>query len=336
MLQNESMQPHKPAPNPRKIEVDLSEILIQPQAVERPDSGDQAPFQNPFPLPWKDPVLNAHFARVSSADWTNIIFAVGASLAAVICTLATFDDLENFRRLHLASDEMYSRPIYFQPRFHGPRSRHFARTGSTFGVNARAKKADNSASERTGSSNQILGLSKLLPAESFLNSSLLPNAGQISQQGPSGGPTTGPTTGPSTGPMHSTGHGDVRGDMKGSGKIKQTNRATQMPATSALASPKMGTSSTRLAQGQGSKLKNGGGNGRPTAANQISSGAKPLGHSMHSVGNGGRTMQGMGTPNCMHMEHGLLGQAPAITALQGLNKAGLGGGGGHRGANARR
>jgi hypothetical protein len=38
----------------------------------------------------------------------------------------------------------------------------------------------------------------------------------------------------------------------------------------------------------------------------------------------------------MHMEHGLLGQAPAITALQGLNKAGLGGGGGgHRGANAR-
>ena len=77
MLQNESMQPHKPALNPRKIEVDLSEILIQSQAVDRSDSREQGPFQNPFPLPWKDPSLSAHFARFSSADWTNIIFAVG-------------------------------------------------------------------------------------------------------------------------------------------------------------------------------------------------------------------------------------------------------------------
>jgi len=334
MLQNEWMQPHKPATIPRKIEVDLSEILIQSQAVERPDSRDQAPFQNPFPLPWKDPAISAHFARVSSADWINIIFAVGASLAAIICTLATFDDLENFRRLHLASDEMYSKPIYFQPRFRGPRSRHFARTGSTFGVNAPASKNKiDLPSKRTGSSNQMLGLSKLLPAESFLNSSLLPSTGQISQNGDSGGPTTGPTTGPSTGPMHSTGSEDIHGDVKRG--IKQTTRTTQMRTTSVLRSQKMEKSSVRLAEGHGSNLKNDGGNGRAAAATEISSGAKPIIHSMHSITSAGRAMQSMASPNCMRMEHGLLGQGPALTALQGLNKSGLGDGGGHRGANAR-
>jgi len=336
MLQNEWMQPHKPAPIPRKIEVDLSEILIQSRAVERPDSRDQIPFQNPFPLPWKDPALSAHFARVSSADWTNIIFAVGASLAAIVCTLATFDDLENFRHLHLASDEMYSKPIYFQPRTHGPRSRHFAGTGSTFGVNAPAtnNKID-LPSKRTGSSSQMLGLSKLLPAESFLNSSLLPNIGQIPQNVPSGGPTTGPTTGPSTGPMHSTGSGDMHAERKNG--LKEPTRTNQMRTTSALPSQKVEKSSMRLAQGHGSNLKNDGGNGRHAAAAQISSGTKAITHTMHSTTSGVRGMQSMSAPNCMHMEHGLLGQGPAITALQGLNKAGLGGGGGgHRGANARR
>ena len=94
------MQPHKPRPNPRTVEVDLSAILIRPEEWVHREAGQNVESPDAFPG-WRNWAISKPFPRVGSSDWANIASAIGASLIGLSYTLFMFDDFDHFRRSSL-------------------------------------------------------------------------------------------------------------------------------------------------------------------------------------------------------------------------------------------
>lgn len=79
------MSPHKQDPASWEIEVDLSEILIRRDKVER----EEVESRNAL-LDWTDWSLDVGDTATSSLVWANICFVLGSCLIGVIC-LSIFD-----------------------------------------------------------------------------------------------------------------------------------------------------------------------------------------------------------------------------------------------------
>jgi hypothetical protein len=91
------MSPHKPNPAPRKIEVDLSAILVRPRKPESTEVGHWPEFGTVFHQPI-GPSIDASDVRIGPFTWTNITFVVGSCLIALLCTVFFSDNFESARR----------------------------------------------------------------------------------------------------------------------------------------------------------------------------------------------------------------------------------------------
>ena len=100
-------------PNPvcRKIEVDLSGILIRPQKLD-PGVGDALESGGTFSKP-TDSAIDPAETRISPSGWTNINFLAVSCLIAFFCTVFIQESFEYSRRIaHLPSDAADLRPVF--------------------------------------------------------------------------------------------------------------------------------------------------------------------------------------------------------------------------------
>lgn len=79
------MLPHKPDPA-WEIEIDLSEILIRREEVERTEVESRNALLN-----WTDWSLDVDNRGISLFSWASISFVLGSCLIGLICSLSIFD-----------------------------------------------------------------------------------------------------------------------------------------------------------------------------------------------------------------------------------------------------
>src|SRR5947207_10919798 len=105
------MSPHKPDPPFRKLEVDLSEILIRPEELERSALENNPKPANTIPTAWRHWAIGERQPHISSSGWVNILFAIGSCLIGFYCTISIIDSFEHsHRRAHSPAEIAYRRP----------------------------------------------------------------------------------------------------------------------------------------------------------------------------------------------------------------------------------
>src|SRR5689334_14000926 len=111
MLRFDSMTPHNPQPSPRKIDVDISEILLGPKRV-RTDATSQAAVLQRSELNHDDHVVERAI-NVGPFAWMNLNFVAVCSLIAVFSTIFIRDGFEYSRRnAHLPADVCDLKPEF--------------------------------------------------------------------------------------------------------------------------------------------------------------------------------------------------------------------------------
>lgn len=329
------MSPHKPDPLPRTVDVDLSGILVRPDESDRPALRSGLETENIFPGAWKESPASGRIPSISGSEWASMIFAIGACLIGIFCTLWTFEDLDQFKRLaYPAPDAMYIRPelranksqrlVSKKP--HLPRARQSS------------EPAGSGMKETTDSSKPAPPLSMFSPVLWNNNSPLLATNGPFANNGSSSAPSSGP------GRSSMSAEGSSESDAANS---KQKNATHQSHASNSTSPARRSLTSTKPLSG-GNNFRNhfvdasreskiGKSALRVAPATQASSGRIAM--SMLSMQSGMSMLQNRLGINAMGMQHGLVAQPAAVAGLNvGLNGAGVGGGngGGHRGGNARR
>lgn len=329
VLQKARMQPHTPTP-PRKIEVDLSDILINSEANRA-----QKAAGSPIPVPafWRDPSLPATSSRVSSAEWTNVVFAVGASLVAIFCTLATFDDLEQFRRNVYRTSTLYA-----SPRYSANRPQHFI--GTTAGAIKRQSKRARPGQfqERPAFPvQQVPNSPSTFNTDRFFDGQNLFNDALAAVHSLSWAPTGfSQQTGSQS---EGTGTPPPVKSVRSPGRVSRGNeRDTAAPVRKASFGRPAGGSRIATPLHEQAKDKSSLRRALPTdriAGNPVHA-PNAINHSMHSMRGSLGVTHNIGAADRMHMQHGMLGEPSVIGALHGLNDAGLGGGSGHHHGHAHR
>ena len=339
MLQIHWMSPHKPDPPSRKVEVDLSGILIRPEGLERSALENNTESANTVPVAWKHWAIGERQPRISSSGWVNILFAIGSCLIGFYCTVSIIDSFEHsHRRAHPAAEVAYRRPEPNATRSQGFR---LAASRSTLAIQLDQTKIDLS-DHAIADSNHTPTLSTPQPFRDNQPFALLPNV-----SGP-GAFTNNPTSARSSGaapgrmPQETSSSAETKNDNgRVTPKQSRTRIITRHPRTSMLSSRikiSNGRQSFRSSLNNsrptptGLKFGDHNGQGR-NALTQSPSGRSPM--SMHATARGIAAMQNDAPMNCMRMQNGMIAQPAAGIGLGGLNGAGLGGGG-HGGANARR
>ena len=98
MLQLTWMSPHKPDPKRRKIDVDLSAILIRSDESSRPDLSENAPFMDVSSVHQQDGWPIDHFRlRIGWSELVNLIFVTVACLIGFFCAPFVFNNPEYAR-----------------------------------------------------------------------------------------------------------------------------------------------------------------------------------------------------------------------------------------------
>ena len=318
------MSPHKPDPLPRKVDVDISAILIRSEDLDRLGAKYQHELANIFPGAGKFSPESSRLASVSSSEWASITFAVGACLIGVVCTLWTFDDLDQLTRLvYPAPDAIYLRPLL--------------RAGSSRVVSQKpdrpvrrqsSEPATNPLNETPVSSDQAPPLSMFSPVFEDNSSPLLSNGGSAAESGsvqPSGiGRSSMSENGGSVAPGGNAGP-KLRSQHFDSGHLTR-------PSPKSIAASKTFNVRQSFANRSG-----------VTSAQRTRTSVTTLNRvtmSMHSQQNAASMLQNRGGLNSMHMQHGMGAPVSTLPGLNvGLNGAGLGGGisgDGHHGKTGRR
>jgi hypothetical protein len=317
VLQIAWMSPHKPDPNARKVEVDLSEILIRPEALERLGPGSSAKSSNALPVQWKDSLTNEN-PRIGSVGWTNIVFAIGSGLVGVFCTLSVFENFEHDRRL--AHPPAYA--IYARPELGAATPQHF--TLQTLRAPTTAKLGEskvNSLDEKTISQNQSPMSSISSPLRESTNSPLLQNSGRATNNASNN----------ISGPAHSTGAPSMPEESASTARSgNDTSRSEQSRARNIRrhAQRLISSSSRQTRRQTGSALKiDHHTEQQRVGAMQTASARNAPGNFKQSMGSNVASMQSGAGLNCMHMQHGIIAQPVLGSGLGGLNSGGLGGGG---------
>lgn len=354
------MPPHTPAPLPRKVEVDLSGILIRPERIQPPGFGYEAQLPVAVAAENTDWSIGRYLPRLGPPGFANMIFAVGSCVLGLFCTLSVVDNLEHFRRIaHLPGD-----PIYRRPESSATASQRFT-----------SKTPSRSISKQSGESNEGLPLAESASSDQTppVSPSTLPLMGQNRYF-----PLLAnndrlfdnlPNNSNSSGSAHEGGGGGSGGsgggNGNGNGKHQTTSEQSPLENLSRRAPKSIVSSRTKSSSGgrqglgtwlsgglgvaesdksapqitrsAGGSIKSGGHNLHlPSATTQSVSARNTM--SMHSAVGNVAAMQSHATVNHMQMQSGMLAQPAFARGLGGLNGGGLGGGGGggRHGANARR
>lgn len=339
MLQIHWMLPHKPDPPSRKVEVDLSGILIRPEGLERSALENNTESANTVPAAWKHRAIGERQPRISSSGWVNILFAIGSCLIGFYFTVSIIDNFEHSHRTaHSPAEVAYRRPGTNATTSQGSR---LAASRSTLTIQLDQTKI-NLSDQDIDDSNHTPTLSTPQPYRDNQRFALLPNTSG------SGAFTNNPTS------AHSSDAAPGRMSQEASSsaetendnervtpKQSRTRIITRHPRTS-MHSSRIKISNGRQSFGSSlnnsrptrTGLKSGDNNGQGRGAlTQSPSGRSPM--STHATAPGIAAMQNDAPMNCMRMQNGMIAQPAAGIGLGGLNGAGLGGGG-HGGANARR
>jgi hypothetical protein len=333
------MSPHKPDPPSRKVEVDLSGILIRPEGLERGALENNTESANSVPVAWKHWAIGERQPRISSSGWVNILFAIGSCLVGFYCTVFMIDSFEHsHRRAHPPAEVAYRRP---EPNATTSKGFRLDASRSAPAIQLDQTKI-NLSDHAIADSNQTPTLSTPQPFRDNQRFALSPNVSG------DGAFTNDPTSARSSGAgpdrmsQETSSSAETKNDNERvTRKQSRTRSITRHPRASILSSRikvsncrQIFRSSLNNSQPTRTGLKSGDHNGQGRSAlTQSPSGRSPM--SMHATARGIATMQNDAPMNCMRMQNGMIAQPAAGAGLGGLSGAGLGGGG-HVGANARR
>jgi hypothetical protein len=345
MLQIGRMSPHKPHPVPRKIEVDLSAILVRPGKPRSTAATHPVEPENTFHKQNDRPV-HSHDVRIGPSGWTNINFVVGSCLVALFCAIFVSDNFEfSRRRAHLKDDVVYSRPELDSTGASGF-SLEPAQLVSGMQLDHPRVTGFN---EKAADLNPSPVLSTLQPTHEFQTLGSSPNTSRIADSASASNSSSAGSDGvgrdsvsrtTSSKSTSASGSGravSVRSSMTRSTRHSRSLSNAQLSRHSLanrFGKTGVGRSMSQTTGPAISGLKLNNQQSRSGAA-QIETVAARNVMSMHSMGQGSVLTQSRGAMNPMRMESGMLAQ-PAIGAgLGGLSGNNLGGAGNH-GGNARR
>ena len=340
-------------PNPvcRKIEVDLSAILVRPQKLD-PRIGDALESGGTFskPTDWAiDPAEN----RISPSGWTNINFVAVSCLIAFFCTVFIHENFEYSRRTaHLPND------ADLRPEFNSTALRGFDLEPSRLGTDVQLDQTKmNRIKENAAYSNQSPAVSTFLPHGEGQPLALSRNTSGIadrasgdnssSARSDSAGPgirsrtTSSASETASSGKQATSDHSSVRklsrnlrrSILSSRTSISNNRQSSRHSLVNRVGNLGVGKSAPQATRQTVSGLKFGSYKA-PSNVSKTQTAADRTVMSMHSMQGGMVLGQSHGAVNPMRMESGMLAQ-PAGAGLGGINGNGLGGGGNH-GANARR
>ena len=296
------MSPHKPDPPSRKVEVDLSGILIRPEGLERSAFENNTGSANIVPATWKHWAIGERQPRISSSGF--------------YCTFSIIDSFEHsHRRAHPPAEVAYRRP---EPNATTSQRFRLAASRSTLPIQLDQTKISLSDQD-IANSNHTPTPSTPQPFRDNQRFALLPNV-----SGP-GAFTNNPISAQSS----STAPGRMSQETSSSAETANNHeRVTPKQSLARIITthPRTSMLSSRI------KISNDRQSFR-SSPKQIPSGRSPM--SMHATARGIAAMQSSAPMNCMRMQNGMIAQPAAGIGLGGLNGAGLGGGS-HGGANARR
>ena len=339
MLRFNSMTPHNPQPSRRKIDVDLSEILLGPKTVRTDAANQTAVLQRSYPNQGDHVVERS--INVGPFAWMNLNFVAVCGLIAVFSTIFIRDGFEYSRRsAHLPADVSD-----LKPEFHATTSQTLdlkpSRMASTLQLNGRQASTSQQAILYPSEGRQFQmppNFSGNQPVTSLpsnntglagRSSAATPSRGVNSESAPAGGLSRATRSAPgsstsadSSGPSRSTKGRTIRQSRKSTMSVRaattsrRQNLHNSAAARSALHSAQQNQTSTKI----------GAGSGHSTLQSKSVMQGNLM--SMHSLGAGATTGQSHRAINPMRMEGGLLAQPGIGAGLGGV--AGNGLGGGHR------
>ncbi len=340
MLRFDSMTPHNPQPSPRKIDVDISEILVGPKKVWADATSQAAVLQRSDPNHGDHVVERA--INVGPFAWMNLNFVAVCSLIAVFSTIFIRDGFEYSRRnAHLPADVSD-----LKREFDATTLQTFglepSRIASTLQLDSRQATISQQPGfypsqepefqmQRNFSSNQpFTSLPTNTTGFADRTSAATSSSRVSSESGPAGGVPRATRSGPgsstsadSSGPIRSTKGRTIRQSRK----LIMSARAAISSRRQSLRNSAAARSVLHLARQNQMSTKIGAGSGHSTL--QSKSAVQGNLMSMHSLGAGAALKQSHGAINPMRMEGGLLAQPGVGAGLGGVTGNGLGGGG-HR------
>ena len=346
------MSPHKPHPPSRKIEVDLSGILIRPERL--PTEVSHELESGTACIRHADWSIDPRDTGIGPSGWTNINFVAVSCLIALFCTVFIRDNFEYSRRAaHLPNDAADLRPG-----FNSTTAPGFDLEPSRLGADVQLDQTKmKRIKENAAYSNQSPAVSTFLPFSEDQALTLSRNtgiadraSGDNSNSARSGGSGPGIRSRTTSSNSESTSGRDQTASDRSS--MRRLARHTRKSTISSQTKGSSNRQSFRrsLSQGVGNlgvgksahqatrqsvnDLKSGNHNGQSSASKtQIAVDRTVM--SMQSMKGGMDLGQSHGAMNPMRMESGMLAQPAVGAGLGGINGNGFGGAGNH-GGNARR
>lgn len=341
-------------PNPvcRKIEVDLSGILIRPQKLD-PGVGDALESGGTFSKP-TDWAIDPAETRISPSGWTNINFLAVSCLIAFFCTVFIHENFEYSRRIaHLPGDAADLKPV-----FNSTTLRGFDLEPSRLGTDVQLDQTKmNRIKENAAYSNQSPAVSTSLPHSEGQALALSRNTSGIADR--ASGDNSSSARSDSAGPgirsrttssgsesasreqtasdrssMRRLARHSRKATISSQTRVSSNRQSSRRPLVNRVANLGVGKSTQQATRQTVSGLKFGNHNG-PSNASKTQTAADRTVMSMHSMQGGMGLGQSHGATNPMRMESGMLAQPAMGAGLGGISGNGLGGGGNH-GGNARR
>jgi hypothetical protein len=331
------MSPHKPDPIVRKVDVDLSAILIRSEELDRLGAKYEHELPDISSGAGRDSLESCRLASITSSEWASITFAIGACLIGIVCTLWTVDDWDQVTQLAYPAPDA----IYVRPQLRAETSARVVSQRPPLPARMQLSGPETSTlKETTDSLEQAQPSSRFSPALGNNTSPLLANNASSASTGSTSGKSTGPSRASMSGNDGSKMAGvnqARRGASKGA-RVASLSRQTRRPTTSStkVLRVRQGFVTRTVSASRQSKISKSPWHTSHSSAGHTSSARTAM--SMHSARNGASMLQNRAGSSSMHMQHGMGAQQSAIGGLNGgLNGAGLGGGmsgGKHGGANA--
>ncbi len=345
MLQISRMSPHTRNPSPRRIEVDLSAILV-PRVTPGPGEVIHPPVPENSPHQRTGRSIDSDDTGIGPSGWSNINFVAVSSLVALFCAVFVSDNFEYARRrAHLKDDVVYQRRD-----LDSTTAESFALDPAQL-VSRMELDHDKMGgiSEQEPVSDPSPALPTLQPARELQTFASSPNIGRVGESVSTGNSSSAhsetaggesasrATSSKSTSANGSTRSVSVRSSVARSTPHSRRLSGVQLPRHSlanGCGKPGVGKSVSQTSRPTISGLKSNDQQSRlTTSQTQTVAGRNVM--SMHSMGQASVVTQSRGAMNPMRMESGMLAQPSMGAGLGGLGGNGLGGAGNH-GGNARR
>lgn len=341
MLQSGLMKPHKPHPISRKVDADISDILLGPRSVRTAEISRETVLGRAF-SDQADLVSSRNEIPVGPFGWISLNFVAVCALIALFSTIFIRDSFEYSRRTaHLPADDSD-----LKPDFHSAASPNFrlepARLASALQFDRRQRIFKQDDASNSNQQRELGGPQNISPAQPATS---LPNNNNVgvtdksssatsrsmSPENASSSPVSRATRSSaattSGGAESSSSRSTVRRAIRSSRKSTVSARTASLSRRQTIRNPGAARSALHSAQQHSNTLAIRGSH-QQTGMGQANAATHEDVMSMHSLGGGsaGRALHPIMNP--MRMEGGLLAQPCIGAGLGGVSGNGLGGGGG--------